>query len=457
MVYDFDGNGLTDVLISSINFEHTPPVRWLSLYYQKKRKGFVEDPDVTWAVDRRASVIVLGDFLPRPGIEICFLAPTGLYYHLFQDNAPRPTIKKLLHTKTFFTSPSNDSELHLWMSPIDLDNNGYDDVVIPLSDGYKVYLQIRPGIFGKVSHLKLAASRYVEKSLMEAVSLKVTQELPKVLVADINGDGRKDLVSIQKNFLYYFFQDKGARFSPRPMRVFVGALTERMEKDLINVSLITLKDINGDRITDLAITKISGTIGLIRGIETKVYIFLGRGRGRFLSPDALIKDEGVSIDPEFIDLNLDGACELVMSSVDTSVLYKIIDISLLRAISIEYRIYKFDRRINNYPRGGPSYTRPMLISIRDIERAGIASVPLLYFRGDHDGDGRPDMVILEADGHLQIRRGRGGKHIDFMKDAYFKIKLGRRPYSLNMFDLNGDKRCDILLMHRGALGILLSR
>src|SRR5262249_32778287 len=158
----------------------------------------------------------------------------------------------------------------------DLDGNGMDDLVLPLSDGYRVYFQTAPGVFGRTSTLEsglpaetpreLSAAAYVERTDNLPALFTSTVDLPRLQAVHINGDGLKDLVLIRKDEIVYFLQQKETGLFPsqkayRFTRA-VTALKDEIKKDSANLTMVRFADINQDGIADLIVTKIEGTLGL---------------------------------------------------------------------------------------------------------------------------------------------------------------------------------------------------
>src|SRR6185295_14554212 len=149
---DFDGDGKLDFLGVSINSDVTPPERWLSLHFQRDGK-FSESPDVMWPLSDQACALVIGDFLPGGGTEVGFIAEDGIYVYPWEKGRPAEKPIKLIHVRTFFRSPSL-KQIPLWQWKMDLSGDGLDDLVVPLPDGYRIYFQTAPGVFGKTATLE---------------------------------------------------------------------------------------------------------------------------------------------------------------------------------------------------------------------------------------------------------------------------------------------------------------
>jgi len=471
--YDFDGDGKLDILNVTINNDRNPPERWLAIHFQRNG-DYSESPDVIWPLSDQACALVIGDFLPGGGTEIGFLAEDGVYAYPWDAAARRPsaTPLKLIHVRTFFRAPTL-RQIPLWQWKMDLSGDGLDDLIVPLPDGYRIYFQTAPGIFGKISTLESDLPREAERALgvsafADAPEISPSQfvsvtELPRLEIVDINGDGLSDLVLIRKNTMTYFLQrEPGVFSSKRPYRVSyeIPTLRDETNKDNINLSMIRFVDINADKLADLVVTRIEGQLGLFDSIKTTIYPHYGTGKGNFV-PDPPIKIDGVSIDPEFIDMNGDGKLDVVTSRLRTDLLKQAANSVLLGDVTITYEVWQFDPRKNGYMKD-PVFEKQIFVRKSDLEKTGAGAVPLVFIRGDLTGDGRPDLIVIDPKtNELLIHPGREkdygqGPRIDFDKTAHYTIKIDKHPKGLQLMDVNSDGINDIILYYNGSVGLVLS-
>jgi hypothetical protein len=113
--------------------------------------------------------------------------------------------------------------------------------------------------------------------------------------------------------------------------------------------------------------------------------------------------------------------------------------------------------------GGPFERRPSLKSVQifDEETVGTA-VANRHLEMDCDGDGIPDLVEVDLSGRIAIRRLThessffGGDRWELEENPWKRFETRGGIDSLEIIDLNGDGRGDIISRGAESLTILLS-
>ncbi|MBI2901389.1 MAG: VCBS repeat-containing protein [Planctomycetes bacterium] len=477
VLYDIDGDGRLDLVNLSIDFDGKPvELRWIGIHYRGADDRLPLKQSQFFVLDERAIALVFGDFLPGGGIEMGFLAPDGVYVYPPANGGISQTPLKLLHVRSFFTTASLRA-LPVWSPATDLDGNGRHDLLVPTQHGYRAYFQTEPGKFGMTADIEadlpkgservLAVDRFASKPDLFIGHFIGGRALAYVGVADVNADGMQDFYTLKRDVMTYFFQKTAGSFPSHPRQRArrqwpIPTLRQDPKKDAVDVAMILFVDINQDRIPDLVVTRVTGQLGLLESLETRVFIHLGTGQGNFTSKQC-IKVTGVSIDPGFVDMDGDGALDCVVSRLRTDLLSQGGQLVLMGDIPITYEVFQFDKGLDGYLID-PVYDQKVMVNKDDLQKKGAATVPLLYVSGDFSGDGRPDMLFLDPRAEeLQIMRGRvhrsGGRDvIGFEPSPFFRKKLGEgHPKSVWIGDANKDGVADVMFYYGGLMGVLESR
>jgi FG-GAP-like repeat len=243
----------------------------------------------------------------------------------------------------------------------------------------------------------------------------------QVSLADINGDGRPDMVTrhLLERSLTALLGDGTGRFAAAP-------------GGQINLSYmpgdVELGDVNGDKILDLGVT-ISD--------RDAVDIFLGDGKGGFnraagahFTVSAAVEFNTHSLN--LVDLNEDGKLDIVTAN----------------------------------------HRRNSFATLFGDGRGGFSSGPVTTFQpghnnytyafGDIDGDGHLDVAVVSGEngdslepGHVETFRGDGRGAFKNAAEQPLPVPTG--PHFVTLADVNNDQRLDIVISHStNQLSVLLN-
>lgn len=247
----------------------------------------------------------------------------------------------------------------------------------------------------------------------------------QAILADLNGDGRLDLVTrhLLQKFIAVQIGDGTGRFaaasgSPIALKFQPGD--------------VELADLNGDRIPDLAITESE---------RDRVDLFFGDGKGGFRSaPGSPLT---VSADAEFytrsldlLDLNEDGKLDIVTAN---------------------RRRNTFASLLGN---GHGAFSPGPTITIPS-EEENVRFIAGDLF-GDLDSDKHLDLVIVNGEpdstagpGRVRVLRGDGKG--SFKENRAIALSIPAAPHFVSLADVDGDQRLDIVTSHSSnQLGVLLN-
>lgn len=245
----------------------------------------------------------------------------------------------------------------------------------------------------------------------------------RVVLVDVNGDGRLDLLTchLLQKFVAVHLGDGAGRFVAVPGSP-IAFKTQPGD--------IKLADLNGDKIPDLVVT---------HSERDCVDIFFGNGQGSFrLAPGSPLT---VSADSEFytrsldlIDVNEDGKLDIVTAN---------------------HRRKTFSTMLGN-DRGEFSPGPTTTINSQE-ERFSFVSGDRF---GDVDGDKHLDLVIVSGETGSNASQGRvlsGDGKGAFKENPSTSLPVLAQPRFVKLADVNGDQRLDIVISHgNDQLSVLLN-
>jgi hypothetical protein len=346
---DLNGDQRVDLVIISKTGTFPNVVRWVSVFWQQEAGRFNQQPDLAWEMDPEATVIDVGSLSSEDKHKaIVYLTSSAARaYQLKAGARPTPTTLLKIPTVTTFPEPG---DLPSWPLIRDWKGTGRAWLGIPQfgkltlspigSDGAleaaeTVQIYQPPFIFGVER----------DQRLVRDYSLQLVYRMPQLFVQDFNGDGRADLIAAWQDHLAVYLQDVAGRFPVQPSRTFHLDVRTEQEKSRRSIFVSPLvADLNGDGRADLILTKMTGRITDRRLVTM---IFLNRD-GTFPSrPDARLEQEGFGTTFLVKDLNGDGKQDLVfplvkigVANIIRNLLSNRVDVSLFAYLYRDQGIYR---------------------------------------------------------------------------------------------------------------------
>jgi hypothetical protein len=377
--------------------------------------------------------------------------------------------QRVLGSQRFFFAASARDSLPFWDGIEDLDGDDRADLVVPLPRGYGVWRWSGSGL-ERVGTLEVErdyatfADRAWEVVRTDLVSRRSVNRLG---VADADGDGRRDLLSIEKKDIVAFHQSPEGRFpaepssrrrviSPRgmPFERFMGGAGRAPPPNVV------FGDINADGRVDIVVPELD-----FRALSTRLRIFMGGEDGLPEAPSQIIKLSSMGDLPELVDINGDGRLDLGCSTMRTDLLMALTRPSVDR-LSYTYYGFLFDSTDGRFS------TRPDLkfdttYPVSDDSGEGRTEnedqnwIPeedsrfdapnrdeqgFMGFVGDFDGDGTRDLLRTTPFGEIDVHRakvsGSGDRSIRISERPLLEheVEQVRRRW---VGDLDGDGRSDL--------------
>jgi hypothetical protein len=469
---DLDADGLGDLVVyATQGARSSSPRRFLCLFYQGEGGSFRSTPDQVVRVSGSAVARMLGDLDPRsPGLEIGYITPRGAVCLRAKDRVYAPRLQPLFFDDSLYDMASG-KDLPSWATGlIDVDDNGRLDILFLRKGDAVLYLQDEEGRFESSARFPLA---YEQKfgprieSLLLRRFLSFRGNLARPVLVDCDGDGDHDLVCTNGNEVQTFLQKGGGVFGKDPdRRTRVHILSEDGgEEDALNQINSDLMDVTGNNQADLILFRNIGKVGIFESMRTQVIFYKATDEGWSSRATQIINLKGVSITPALIDLDDDGARDLVLSSLRTDLITNA-SRALFQSVTVTFLVFRYQKDRGRFS-SAPDWSRDFTVDVDRVESGG--TIPLAYFWGDFDGDGKNDLLSLEREDAFVIYPARvsprvfGGTKLEFPDDEKHVVYLEPSD-SFKITDLNGDGRDDLVLWYadadegvqRGRVSLLLS-
>jgi hypothetical protein len=243
-------------------------------------------------------------------------------------------------------------------------------------------------------------------------------------MADINGDGKPDIVFIgaatagapASTGLYVMLNNGDGTFTASQLAL-VNAKP--------NMSFLAVADVNGDGHPDIVVTT-AGDPSTKPATPGKAYLYLGKGDGTFMAP-ATLSPGSFSPGPVAIaDVNGDGRPDLIFAGTNVTLL----DGNLTTQLG----------------NGDGTFQAPQTVAQPNAFPTGIVVADL-------NGDSKPDVILGGCCGlafsYLTLGNG-DGTFGDANSGFAGNIFVGISSTQLKLADLNGDGLPDLLLVSNDA-------
>ena len=356
----------------------------------------------------RFQLVALGDFLgdgttPK---QLLSLSPKGaLAYRPLPDGTfdSRPI---LLARRARFTLRTNEP---LFAEVVqDVNSDGKPDVVVPHADAAELWI-LRGSKLRKAARIAIDIDRW-DRMETRNLSDKLTSyfRIPRLHTADVNGDGRRDLLVKAGRTRAFHIQRADGSIPPEPdvvvdLRIFKDATpkaTLRPGRILAgsDKTRYVSRDLDGDGIPDYVIAH-----------RRKVWVFHGtRTKPQFVEPSAILK---VSDDITFLmvlQLDDDERPDLMLFKVQIPSITSLV-IGLLKSFEIDISVLGYRNRDGRHFSRSPTWRSDLVVKVPSI------------------------LSIMKDPGKLLGRLEEVGR----------KFRIRR------VADLDGDKQSEILLLGEG--------
>lgn len=470
---DMDGDGLSDVIVPAWSQEAG---RELLVYLQQSDGRFPSQPSRRVEIKPEIIAVGLADLRPEAGKEVLLFTSSAVFSLSSTISSYTGNLRPLFDWEFAATVP--DRRRVLVLPDInDMDGDGYADLMLPGRSEHGFFrggpdeaftlahhfnplnpdlspselplgetgldtrfaLNAREGIVLQVRAETTSAFADLLGSLDEGrpeALLEIDQWLPAPLRADMNGDGRDDLVYLnigndlhgQLNILL----QRDAGFGSEPD--WQGSVDVRGD--------LRLFDVDGD-----------GRADLVRIVdnsnEWNVQLYLNReGRFDFTRADQVLRFSGYDLTLTAADLNGDGRHELSVSYYTIPVVSAVRNASIVRS---QLLFAPASANSGQVFSARPDYRLDETFSAAEVRGLGAQ----IHLAADLDGDGRNDAIQLADDGTLIARAL--DSDLQIAEQPFWRYVPQRSILNFVVRDMNGDDTPDLVLFHSTHMTVLVSR
>lgn len=353
--------------------------------------------------DPQHTLVTFADVLDQNGTEVVFASPRHTACRSWQ--APDDEVRLVRGAKFDLRV----DELHLSPFVLDLNQDGRLDLMLPRLNGVEPYLQEEPqdGVpgFRRMDTIAVPVDRTVgtgsgglDQELVGGVTI------PRIRTADLNGDGRPDLLTGEGKVRRYHLQRGDGRFG-KAIELDLEQFVDSTPKAVIELGETLVAsdeqqlqrgDVSGDGIPDYVIAH-----------RRKVWTFVADATGpqfQKARTQAVAEDVSAML---LIDLDEDGKQDLLTARVQLPGIGALI-LGLVQSIDIDVRAVGYRSDGDGFA-AKPGWRRTITLRIPPIlsllgqqdelfERFGaVLAKARISARGDYLGDGRDDLAVVRPD------------------------------------------------------------
>ncbi|GEM_PF-375305 len=361
----------------------------------------------------------------------------------------------------------------------DVNGDGRDDLVVPDSDGFSVFIQMSDGTFA--DPVKLGPPTEMERILGADGYRYDPWSQSRVHEIDYNRDGRTDLVFWNEDHFEVHLQDESGLFAPNA-KTFTTDVTFDSDRfssltaaDMTGRVLHSLADLNGDDIADLVVFKLSGRDISSKHSSYEVHfgVPIPDGGTTFTrDSDITFQSDGkIQLGMDRHDFNRDDQVDLMITTIDVEFLKG----SLWKSIKgfmgddiwlgLEFyqmgesRYLDMPNTTRNIALDGVSSNRepgwvPLDIVLRGAtheRRNAQQSYPRAFNTtlriGDVTGDGYSDLLIADHPRIMVVFVGVPGPEMFTRQPQEVKVAIPNDEEYTLLVDLNKDGVQDLLMHH----------
>lgn len=390
--------------------ESVEPDRFVSIFHPDEQGNYSEEPSQVLQLNRTHSAVSVGNYSEGPRRDLLLIGQEGVdLYSMNEKNQFVESKSPYVDSSVFFRVPDTNQPL-FWKHSLDLNDDDRTDLILPGENGYRIYMQNSDHGLDHHQDIPLSREHGAEPGGLLSSSMFVYRtRLPNLLTSDLTGNGYLDIIYSQDGQIVQHNQDPEDGFSSLPSQMStMDHLEEEFQQNRMQFTAVRLADMNRSGVPEIIVTRISGQLGVFRTLRTRIYIFFGRPDESYsYSPDQIIRIPGVSVIPELQDANGDGYLDIMVTALRTDALTTAWN-EIRGEVDITHYLYLFNSNqgylgTQSGQGGGtpPDFTRDVQMD-PDLLEDALRNRPHMNFEGDFNGDGRPDLLTINAGGDMEI-------------------------------------------------------
>ena len=330
----------------------------------------------------------------------------------------------------------------------DLNKDGVDDFVLPYFTQVSVWLS---------EQTQYRYQALPIPSVMEAGSRDFVFRPRKLYFAPFSQQGTIDIAVVEKGNILYYSIDKEGKYGVEPTDI---ALNENIYgeewwnlpgndldgADHTNVthrSIISIRDINGDGIPDVAVDVAVSESLLSKTNDFEFYF------GRLVNGEVVYSEQsqsrvstGATMTPNFIDIDGDNKKELLVTSFKLS-LSKIIGVLISGSADIDVFVFGL--------KDGVYASKPIVSKSVDMRinlSSGIQTLPMIEML-DIDGNQIEDLLLSDEDDEIKIHLAEGevGSSSYARRGTKFDFDMPRNADRILDADIDGNGKDDLVITY----------
>ena len=379
---------------------------------------------------------------------------------------PESVTEHTLVTVTSMIVPPDGNIPHVDITR-DVNGDAHDDLVMPDTDGFWVFIQTTDGVFA--DPVKLGSPTEVDRIYDRGDEYQYAPwNQSRIHEMDYNRDGRVDLVFWNGDHFVVHQQDKHGLFTSVATTFTTDVVFDTDDlaslaaphgvrgrrKDhqppgaLTGKVLHALKDMNGDGIADLGVFSLKG--GSLWRMHSAYEVHFGApvpDGGILFTQDvgAALQVDGIPFGMAQSDFNGDKKIDMMFTTIKPRIfkaIGMIIGAVLTGSVSLDLECYRMEGDI--YP-NTPNVTGKIKSYPADKTNGRTTFSSVLI--ADVNGDRRSDLLVQQGPKELRIFMGVSGPELFARKPRKVAVTMPNDEKHTWLADFNKDDKQDLLMYH----------